>query len=272
MMTMPKLARPENRRALAEFVVDRRSRMKPEEVGLPTGTRRRTPGLRREEVAQLAGVGITWYTWFEQGRDIDVSADFLDRLCRAFRLSDTERSHLFILAQHRPPPHDGWRQRHVSDIVRAVLASLPAPAYIMTSRWDVVGWNAAAGAMFGEFAQLPNEDRNLIRLIFGAPEFRQLMIDWESDARRTLARFRVEYARAAGSPAFEALVEELQSSSREFRQWWSRQDVAPLGDGLKRIRLPQGEVSFEHAVFAVEGAPDLRLVAYSPTSNTARQA
>jgi len=271
MGTMPKLDRPGNRRAVAAFVLNLRSRLTPEAVGLPTGTRRRTPGLRREEVAQLAGVGITWYTWFEQGRNIDVSADFLDRLCRAFRLSDTERSHLFTLAQHRPPPHDRPRERHVSETVRAVLASLPAPAYIMTSRWDVVAWNAAAGALFGEFAQLPNDDRNIIRLVFRSPAFRQLMIDWENDARRTLARFRVEYARAAGNPAFEALVEELMSDSPEFRQWWSHQDVAALGDGLKRIRLPQGELSFEHAVFAVEGSPNLRLVAYSPTPDTEKQ-
>jgi len=260
---MPKLLRTEDRRAVAAFVRNLRSRTKPEEVGLAAGVRRRTPGLRREEVAQLAGVGITWYTWFEQGRNIDVSADFLERLCRAFRLSETERGHLFTLAQHRPPPNGRWRQRDVSTTVLAVLNSLPAPAYIMTTRWDVVACNAAAGAMFGEFAQLPNEDRNIIRLIFNAPEFRQLMVDWENDARRTLARFRVEYARAAGDPAFEALVDELDASSPDFRQWWSRQDVAPIGDGVKRMRLPRGEVSFEHAVFAVEGAPDLRLVAYS---------
>lgn len=262
---MSKLVRSDDRRAVAEFIRDRRARTRPEDVGLPLSARRRTPGLRREEVAHLAGVGITWYTWFEQGRNIQVSADFLDRLCRAFRLNATERNHLFTLAQHRPPPHDPLHHPHVSATVRAVLSSLPAPAYLMTSRWDVVAWNASAGAMFGDFAQLPNEDRNIIRLVFTAPEFRTFVVDWESDARRTLARFRVEYARAAGDPAFEALVEELNQSSPEFSQWWSRQDVAAVGDGLKRIRLPkEGEVSFEHAVFAVEGSPDLRLVAYAP--------
>ena len=264
---MLKLARTENRRALAAFVLDRRTRTKPEDVGLSPGPRRRALGLRREEVAQLAGVGITWYTWFEQGRDIQVSADFLERLCRGFQLDGAERNHLFALAQHRPPPHAPWRSADVSAAVRSMLASLPNPAYVKTARWDVVAWNAAAAAMFGDFAALPPEQRNMLRLVFTDPRYRQMMVDWEGDAHRVMSKFRLDYGRANGDPAFEELVDMLCQQSPEFHQWWPRQDVSGRAEGVKRFRHAKiGEVEFEHTGFVVEGSPSLRLVIYTPAS------
>jgi transcriptional regulator with XRE-family HTH domain len=262
---MAKLDRVEERGGVAAFMRDRRARTRPEDVGLPAGSRRRTPGLRREEVAQLAGVGITWYTWFEQGRDIKVSEDFLERLCRAFRLDAVERSHLFMLARHRLPPVTPSRPAEVSDTVRAVLKSLPCPAYIKTTRWDVVAWNEPAAEIFSDFERHGPGERNLVWLVFTSPAFRSLMVDWEGDARRTLAKFRLDHARANGDPAFETLVADLRSCSPEFRQWWSDQDVRSVGEGVKSIRHPrQGPVAYNHAAFAVEGTPDLRLIVYLP--------
>lgn len=267
---MPNLVRTLERRPLAEFVRARRARLQPEEVGLAAGTRRRTPGLRREEVAHLAGVGVTWYTWFEQGRGIQVSAEFLERLCHALRLNAAERGHLFTLAQHRPPPHALARAVDMSPALLAMLASLPHPAYIKTSRWDIVAWNAAAAAIFGDYGQLPPERRNVLSLVFTDPGYRRLMVDWEGDARRILEKFRLDYARAYDDPSFASLVAELREASPEFNQWWPRQEVAVRAEGLKRFRHPeQGELELAHTSFIVEGAPDLRLVIYTPAGSAA---
>lgn len=265
---MLNLARPDSRRALADFVRTRRERLRPDEVGLTPGARRRTPGLRREEVAQLAGVGVTWYTWFEQGRDIQVSTHFLENLCRALRLDRAERAHLFALAQERPPPLPTAAVRTVSPPVQAMLSSLPHPAYIKTSRWDVVAWNASAAALLGDFGRVPPEDRNTLWLIFAEPRFRRIMVDWEAGARRALAKFRLDHGRSRGDAAFEALVDRLTEASPEFRDWWPAQDVSDCGEGVKRIRHEAvGEIEFQHAAFVVEGAPDLRLVALTPISD-----
>ncbi|MGO1080383.1 helix-turn-helix transcriptional regulator [Inquilinus sp. CA228] len=259
------LQRTADRRALSDFVRDRRARTSPDEVGLPAGSRRRTPGLRREEVAQLAGVGVTWYTWFEQGRAIQVSADFLERVCRALRLDPAERQHLYALAQHHPPPHPTPGLPTVSPILQALLDTLPNPAYIKTARWDVLAWNAAAAALFGDYAPIPPAQRNGLWLVFTDPCYRRLMVDWEADARRVLAKFRLDHSRAGGDPAFAALVEALQAASPEFRRWWPGQDVAERSEGIKRIRHDTlGLLEFAHATFTVEGAPDLRMVTYTP--------
>ncbi|WP_051247939.1 helix-turn-helix transcriptional regulator [Inquilinus limosus] len=264
-MAVSSLQRVEDRRALSDFVRDRRARIAPEAVGLPAGPRRRTPGLRREEVAQLAGIGVTWYTWFEQGRAIQVSADFLERVCRALRLSEAERAHLYALAQHRPPPHAAPGLPTVSPILQALLDSLPNPAYIKTARWDIVAWNAATTALFGDYALIPPDQRNSLWLIFTDPRYRRMMPDWEEGARRVLAKFRLDHGRAGGDPAFAGLVDRLKAASPEFRRWWPRQDVAERSEGLKRIRHDTlGELEFAHATFLVEGAPDLRLVTYTP--------
>lgn len=268
---MVTLTRSDARRALSDFVRDRRARTRPEDVGLAPGARRRTPGLRREEVAQLAGVGVTWYTWFEQGRDIQVSAHFLECVCRALSLDAVERAHLFTLAQHRPPPHVSAEAPAVSDAVRAMLNSLPNPAYIKTSRWDVVAWNPAAAAMFGDYTLLPPERRNTLWLVFTDPAYRRMMPDWEADARRVLAKFRLDHGRAQGDPRFEALIGELREASPEFRRWWPLLDISGRGEGVKRLRHGAlGLIEFEHTAFTVEGAPDLRLVVYTPVLDADR--
>src|SRR3954466_5268849 len=183
-IAMPNLDRNPERRDLTAFLVSRRARLTPPDVGLITGARRRTPGLRREEVAALAGVGISWYTWFEQGRDIQVSAHFLENLSRALKLDRSEREFLFALAQHRPPPLTRAAPPKVTPTMQHMLDSYPHPAHIKTPRWDIVAWNATNTEVFGDFGQFPPEERNTLWLLFTKPFYRRVMLDWEADARR----------------------------------------------------------------------------------------
>ena len=264
---MANIARVETRRELSEFVMSRRKTSRPEDVGLMPGPRRRTPGLRREEVAQLAGVGVTWYTWFEQGRDIRVSTHFLENVCRALCLTATERAHLFTLAQHRPPPHSTVELPTVTHAVQAMLSSLPNPAYITTQRWDVVAWNKSAVKLFLDYSLIPSEKRNHLWLVFTDPKWRRLLLDWEEVARDMLANVRINYARANGDPTFDELVAALEDASPEFRRWWPLQSVYSRSEGVKRLRdESMGEVQLEHTAFLVEGAPQLRMVIYTPVS------
>ncbi|MBV8653742.1 MAG: helix-turn-helix domain-containing protein, partial [Alphaproteobacteria bacterium] len=215
---MPQLSLARERTELAGFLRSRRERLTPESVGLPVGGRRRTAGLRREEVAALAGVGLTWYTWFEQGREIGVSAGFLDNVARALRLSGIERAHLYALADHGPtaPP---LPPRTVSPALQRMLDGLPTyPAYMKTPRWDVVAWNAQADAVFGLAERRPDR-RNILEMVFTEPEFRERLVNWSEDAPKILAKFRTDYAKRAGDPAMAGLVESLARQSAEFRQW-----------------------------------------------------
>jgi transcriptional regulator with XRE-family HTH domain len=263
---MPTLTRSEGRRDLAAFLRSRRDRLSPLDVGLTAGARRRTPGLRREEVAQLAGVGITWYTWFEQGRDIQVSASFLENLARALRLDSTEREHLFTLAHHRPPPIVPVVSE-ASPALQRMLDSLPNPAHVKTSRWDLVAWNRPMAIVFGDFSKVPPERRNTLWLVFTDPKLRRILADWETDARRALARFRFDFGRSNNDPAFVQLIRELDEASPEFHRWWPQQDVDGFGEGLKRVVHSElGEIEFEHNAFAVENAQDLRLIMYTPVA------
>jgi transcriptional regulator with XRE-family HTH domain len=261
---MPQQSLARERIELTDFLRSRRQRLSPESVGLPVGGRRRTAGLRREEVAALAGVGLTWYTWFEQGRDIGVSPGFLDNVARALRLSGTERSHLYTLADHGPdvaaPP-----SRPVSPALQRMLDGFATyPAYLKTPRWDVVAWNAPADEVFG-IAHRDPDQRNILEMVFAEPEFRERMVNWRDDAPKILAKFRADYARRAGDPAMAALVESLMRHSAEFRLWWQRHDVMPCGEGVKVITVPgRGAVAFEHTSFEVATDPDLRLVVYAP--------
>ena len=261
---MPQLSLARERTELADFLRSRRERLTPESVGLPIGGRRRTSGLRREEVAALAGVGLTWYTWFEQGREIGVSPAFLDNIARALRLSFIERAHLYALADHgrpleAPPP------RPVSPALQRMLEGFATyPAYLKTPRWDVVAWNARADEVF-DFTERGPQRRNILEMVFAEPEFRERLVNWWEDAPKILAKFRTDYARRAGDPAMAALVESLTQRSAEFRQWWQRHDVMPCGEGIKVITVPgRGTVAFEHTAFEVANDPDLRLVVFAP--------
>lgn len=267
---MPNLERNPDRRDLTSFLVSRRARLTPPDVGLITGARRRTPGLRREEVAQLAGVGISWYTWFEQGRDIQVSAHFLENLSRALKLDRTEREHLFALAQHRPPPLTRPSAPKVTATMQRVLDSFPNPAHIKTPRWDIVAWNASNSEVFGDFAGVPAEERNTLWLLFTKPFYRRIMLDWEADARRVIARFRLDFGRSGNDPAFVELVKNLQDASPEFARWWGQHDVDGFGEGVKRVRHPRhGDIEYEHVGFTADSDPNLRMIVYAPVTPAA---
>lgn len=214
-----------NRTELADFLRSRRERITPEEVGLPSGVRRRTPGLRREEVAALAGVGLSWYTWLEQGRDIGVSATFLENLARTLKLDATERRHLFLLAHQRLPPEPGKTWCVVPPLVHRLMADLPLrPAYVLNLRWDVLAWNAAADRLFG-FSSFPAERRNLLWLLFTAPSMRTLFDPWQDQALQILSSFRRDFVRAPLDPDIGNLVKDLEKVDTDFRTWWRQQDI-----------------------------------------------
>lgn len=251
------------RHELAAFLRARRERLVPTEVGLPSGGRRRTPGLRREEVAALAGVGVTWYTWLEQGRDIGVSAVFLDSLARVLRLDAAERRHLFLLAHERPPAEPGKTWCVVPPPVMRLMHDLaPHAAYILNLRWDVLASNAPAEHLFG-FGRHPPARRNLLWLLFTDPLLHARFHDWERQAAAMLSSFRRDYARATQEADIHELVDELRKVSPDFSQWWQRHDVqAPCG-GVRQLREGDTVSVFEQTSLTIDADRHLRLVVYA---------
>jgi len=268
---MAEQRRARDREELAAFLRSRRERLEPAAVGLAATARRRTPGLRREEVAQIAGVGVTWYTWLEQGRAIQVSAHVLEQVARALRLDATERTHLFSLAHDRPPPERPAGGIGVTPALRRMLEAVDGPAYLATACLDVAAWNTALAAVFGDLAPLPEEDRNMLWLVFASPPHRAAIPNWEAEARGMLARFRVEFGRHRDDPAFLALIRRLDQASHDFHRWWPEQDVTRRPDPVKRFTSRHGPMALEQSVFRVEEAPDLRLVAYIPVDEDSRR-
>mgnify|MGYP003667620693 FL=1 len=258
------------REDLAEFLRKHREKIAPEDVGLPRGRRRRTPGLRREEVAALAGVGLTWYTWLEQGRDISVSATFLDNLSKVLKLDAAERRHLFLLAHQRLPSELGKTWCSVPPLVQQLMDDLPArPAYILNLRWDVLAWNNAADKLFNFSSHKP-ERRNMLWLLFADPAMRELFTPWEEQACQMLASFRRDFARAAQDPAIDALVDELAKVSPEFKQWWKTQEVNAPCQGVRHLYLEEmGAIELDHTTLTVDEERHLRLVYYAVKESSA---
>lgn len=250
---------------LGAFLRTRRERLTPEAVGLPSGVRRRTPGLRREEVAQLADVGLTWYTWLEQGRDINVSPEVLCRVSRALRMQQAERDHLFVLAGHQAP------QRSTSDDVREEHRHVlqrwePYPAYILNRRWDVLAWNRAFDAVFSDYDEAEDGMRNGLRAMFLKPSRRALTIDWQECAEKMTATFRADAAQHLDDPEFRVLIAELESASPEFAAIWQRRDVRGRTHAVKRLQHPDlGRLEFEHTAYEIGDQPGCKLVLYTPT-------
>lgn len=252
---------------LGTFLKDRRTKLDPAAFGIPL-TRRRTPGLRREEVAQRANVSATWYTWLEQGRGGAPSADVLDRIARALMLTDAEREHLFLLGLGRPPEVRYQPAEGVTPRLQRVLDALElSPAIVKTATWDVVAWNRAASAVLTDYGSLPPRERNILRLIFCNPRVRSVQFDWESVARFVVAAFRADAARAGATGEVQALVDDLCRLSPEFEAMWRDNDVRSYGEGVKRLLHPiAGPVAFEYSAFAVDGRPDLGMVIYNPAT------
>src|SRR5580704_2742499 len=262
---MNELLVTENR--LGAYLRDRRTRLDPAAFGFPAG-RRRTPGLRREEVAQRANISPTWYAWLEQGRGGAPSADVLDRIAGALMLTDVEREHLFLLGLGRPPEVRYRKGQGVTLRLQRVLDALePTPALIRTAIWNVVAWNRAATVMLTDYGSLPPQQRNVLRFIFLDPRVRAAQYDWESVARFVVGAFRVDAARAGAAAEVEPLVDELCRLSPEFKAMWRDNDVRSHAEGVKHIRHPVlGALAFEYSAFAVDGRPDLNMVVYNPAT------
>ncbi|RZI60837.1 MAG: XRE family transcriptional regulator [Rubrivivax sp.] len=252
---------------LGAYLRDRRERLDPAAFGLPM-TRRRTPGLRREEVAQRAHVSPTWYTWLEQGRGGAPSEVVLERIAAALLLTDVEREHLFLLAFGRAPETRAPEATGITPRLQRVLDALTlSPAIVKTPLWDVVGWNRAASAVLTDYSALPPEQRNIVKLIFCNPRVRAAQDDWESVARFVVAAFRADSARVTETSKVEALVREVSALSPEFERFWREHDVKAFGEGVKRLRHPVvGLIAFEYSAFAVDQRPDLGMVVYQPAT------
>jgi transcriptional regulator with XRE-family HTH domain len=253
--------------SLGTYLKDRRAKLDPATFGLPL-RRRRTPGLRREEVAQRANVSSTWYTWLEQGRGGAPSADVLDRLARALMLTNVEREHLFLLGLGRTPEVRYQETGGITPRLQRVLDSLEfSPAIVKTPTWDVVAWNRAAEAVLTDYGAIPAGQRNILRLMFSDPRVRAAQPDWESVARFVVAAFRADAARAGASENIKALVDELCRLSPEFERMWRDNDVRAHGEGTKQIRHQKaGLIAMEFSAFAVDGRPDLGVVIYNPAT------
>ncbi len=264
----------EPRSELAHFLRTRRSHLSPAEVGLPRTARRKTAGLRREEVAQLAGVGVTWYTWLEQGRDIHVSIQVLESLAHTLRLTPAETAHLFLLAGQASPAYPLPQQEYVSPFLYRFLEHMGSnPAYIMGRRWDVLAWNRAACQVFADFAAMPVEERNIVHLLFIDEAYRRRYGDWEGIAQRVLAQFRASSSQYRNDASFGVLITELQQRSPEFACWWSQHEVQGRQNGRKELIHPQvGSLILEHSTFQIDGSPGLKMVVYLPAcEETARK-
>ena len=257
---------------LADFLRTRREALRPEDVGLPGGGRRRTPGLRREEVSQLAGVGTTWYTWLEQGRYVRASASVLEAIAGALQLTPAERAHLILLGRGEQAAPAKSPSEKVHPTIRKLVESLnPSPACIAGRRYDFLAWNDAHAAVFGDPAEMPDGRRNLLWSIFTDQARRTLHADWNEGARRLVARFRAQAARHVGDPDFESLISALQQASPEFREWWDLHEVAGSGVGRKVLNHPEaGKLVFDHAVFRPQESQEQRFIIYSaaPDANT----
>jgi transcriptional regulator with XRE-family HTH domain len=252
---------------LGIYLRDRRAKLDPAAFGFPA-KRRRTAGLRREEVAQRANISPTWYTWLEQGRGGAPSSDVLDRIARALMLTDVEREHLFLLGLGRAPEVHYHKSDGVTPRLQRVLDALqPCPALIRTATWDIVAWNRAATVMLTDYGAVPPEQRNVLRFIFLDPKVRAAQQDWESVARFVVGAFRVDAARAGAAAAVEPLVDELCRLSPEFKAMWRDNAVHTHGEGVKHMRHPVlGPIAFEYSAFAVDGRPDLAMVVYNPAT------
>ncbi|MFJ3333864.1 helix-turn-helix domain-containing protein [Streptomyces sp. NPDC086766] len=257
----------DRRAELSEFLRTRRARLKPEDVGLPDhGRHRRVPGLRREELAQLAGVSVAYYTRLEQGNGRNVSAEVLDSIARALRLSDAEHAHLTHLAKPKPKHKKkaATRTQHVRGSLRQLLDTMDGvPAYVVGRRAEILAWNRMAAAVFGDWSELPAQERNWARMVFLRPEYRDLYVDWEQKAIDIVCALRMEAGCYPDDPRLSALVGELSVKSEDFRRLWATHDVKEKSHGVKRLRHPLvGELALRYESFKLADDTEQTLLVY----------
>lgn len=257
-------------RELGDFLKTRRAKILPSQVGLPEGMRRRTPGLRREEVASLAGIGLTWYTWIEQGRPIQVSTQVLESLARVLMLDKQEIIHLYNLAQQVPPTSFPSYNETVNPMLQHVLDSLEfSPAMIMDARWNVIAWNRVAAKLSLDFGKINFYKRNLIRIMFTNEEYKKTFTDWSSAAKGMVARFRTACGKFIDDPWIEEFVNELKSESAEFDLWWPMQNVKMEEERFKSVIHPVlGQLDFEETSYMVSDNTSLNMTVFTPLAGT----
>jgi transcriptional regulator with XRE-family HTH domain len=253
----------DQRRELGVFLRSRRERITPAEVGLPRTGRRRTPGLRREELALLAGISATWYTYLEQGRDIRASDQVLAALASTLRLDPHERDHLFHLAGHAPVVEADEPEPLTADAAAVPLLLQPHPAYIIGGSYDVLSYNQAADELFPNLTAAPDRPANFARWVFTEPVARNVLVDWESEARGLLARLRTLAGRHPANPRFTRLIDELHAASTQVRAWWPQYDVQARHGGRKRLRRLGRTIDFAYTAFHLAEQPEQTLVIYS---------
>ena len=255
---------------LGDFLKSRSTRVLPSQVGLPEGARRRTPGLRREEVTQLAGIGLTWYTWLEQGRPIKVSATVVESLSRVLLLDEQERQHLYLLANQTPPPVMPSYEGAVSPVLQNVIDSLAlSPTLVIDGRFNIIAWNKVASVLFGEFVALNSRERNIVWATFTNKNYIDLFLDWEPYAKNVLARFRAACGQYIDDPWIVRFVEELKEASEEFRTWWPLHEIQ-IDTGLYRdiYHSIAGKLDFNVSTFDVSDNSGLKMIVYSPGPGT----
>jgi transcriptional regulator with XRE-family HTH domain len=253
------------RSEFGDFLRSRREKLSPKAVGLPLGRRRRTAGLRREEVAELAGIGVDWYIRLEQGRTVSPSVTTIDALARALRLGKAEHAHLRALAANAD--RRAFTRETVPDAIRRLVEGLNQPAYVTGRRWDVLAWNAVADEIFA-FSRLAEEDRNTLISVLTNPATRRLFgASWADEARRMVAQFRATHDLWAGDPAFIDLLERLRAGCPEFANWWETHDIGSVTAGRKWLSHPKkGSLCFEYVTFQSNDDPALKLVIYTPVA------
>ena len=253
---------------LGAYLKNRRTKLNPASFGVSAG-RRRTSGLRREEVALRADISTTWYTWLEQGRGGSPSAEVLDRIAQALTLTEVEREHLFLLGLGRPPKVRYRGGDAITPRLQRLLDALAySPAIVRTATWDVVAWNRAAACVLTDYGRLPADQRNVLRMMFCDPRVRAVQTEWEAVARFVVSVFRIDAARAGAEAEIAPLVDELCRSSPEFAAMWRDNDVQTHGDGVKHLHHPTlGLIALEYSAFAVDSRPDLSLIVYNPATS-----
>ncbi|WP_282778201.1 MULTISPECIES: helix-turn-helix transcriptional regulator [unclassified Nocardia] len=258
------------REQLREFLRSRRERLTPRDIGMPVVGRRRTPGLRREEVAVRAGVGVSWYTWLEQGRDITVSGEVLDAIAGALLLNEVERAHLYLLAGLNPPPMAGRTEGALTPAVRQLLDAWGwRPAVLRDRAWNVLAYNESARTVFG----FDDRAHNCLRTFFTNPRYRAVPEVWADAAPAVVAAYRADAAHFPGDPAFDRVITELRTASPEFVALWDRHEVGMPVQAVNAMRHPEaGDLFFDATTLTVTDRPDWSLILYDPRPGTATAA
>ena len=260
------------REELTRFLKSVRARISPVDVGLPAGERRRAKGLRREEVATLSGMSVTWYTWFEQGRDVQLSSHMLERLGRTLRLSAHEREFLFALAQHRPPPLASAPDETIQASTQYLMDSLNIPALVITDDWTVIGWNDLVTRAFRDYAPLARSERNLFRILMLNERYRENPEQYREMVKRLTARFKWDYSRTTRVAEFDGLIQDMLARSEVFREFWHESDIVAHFEDIHTVSVAGiGDVTFHHTSYAIEAAASQRLILFAPVDETSRE-